>query len=156
MAPTTRNGTMRGEPGAEAAAATNGGVAAAAAAKSPSRRRQPQPQHHEFEFFGPYLGPLCIMLGLPAVCYALVYACNGSGCMHLAPRFSIPGFPPAQRLFSWEALAVYCAWFAAQVALHLALPGKRRQGVVLPDGRRLTYKLNGAAAVGEGEALRGP
>ena len=30
-----------------------------------------------------------------------------------------------------------------QVALHLVLPGKRQQGVPLPDGSRLTYKLNG-------------
>ena len=95
------------------------------------------------QFFGPHLGPLGIMLGLPAVCYALVYACNASGCMHLAPKFSIPGFPPGQRLFSWQALGVYVAWLVAQVLLHLLLPGQRRQGVVLADGSRLTYKLNG-------------
>jgi hypothetical protein len=30
------------------------------------------------------------------------------------------------------------------VALHLLLPGERRLGTQLPDGTRLTYKLNGA------------
>lgn len=123
MAPTTRSGAAK-HPAAAAAAA----------------------QHHDFEFLGPYLGPLGIMLGLPAVCYALVYACNASGCMHLAPQFSIPGWPPGQRLFTWEALGVYVAWFAFQALLHLLLPGQRRQGVVLPNGSRLTYKLNGAHA----------
>jgi len=33
-------------------------------------------------------------------------------------------------------------WFFSLVALHLLLPGKRVQGVVLPDGSKLTYKLN--------------
>ena len=28
---------------------------------------------------GPWIGPLGIMLGLPAVCYALVYTCNAGG-----------------------------------------------------------------------------
>ncbi len=122
----------------------SGGPAAAAAAANGTTRRPRKPKRPEFEFFGPYLGPLGILLGLPSVCYALVYACNASGCMHLAPRFSIPGFPPGQRLFTWQALAVYCAWFAFQAALHLLLPGKRREGVVLPNGSRLRYKLNGA------------
>lgn len=142
MAPTTRNGG--------AAAAANGveHEQAEQQEKEPqaasTRPKQQQRSHSpEFEFFGPYVGPLGIVLGLPAVIYALVYACNASGCMHLAPAFSIPGFPPGQRLFSWQALAVYVGWFALQVALHLLLPGKRRQGVVLPDGSRLDYKLNG-------------
>ena len=131
----------------------SGGPAAAAA--NGSARRPRKPKRPEFEFFGPYLGPLGILLGLPAVCYALVYACNASGCMHLAPRFSIPGFPPGQRLFTWQALVAYCAWFAFQAALHLLLPGKRREGVVLPNGSRLRYKLNGGwvggcAAAGAG------
>ena len=124
------------------------GTARGSAAGANGRQRQAAAAAaHEFEFFGPYLGPLGIMLGLPAVCYALVYACNASGCMHLAPSFTIPGFPAGQRLFTWEALAVYCAWFAAQAALHLLLPGQLRQGVALPDGSRLPYKLNGAVLV---------
>jgi delta14-sterol reductase len=98
--------------------------------------------HHEFEFFGPYLGPLGIMAGLPFVCYALVYACNADGCLHLSP-FSLPGFPAGTRFFTWEACAVFLGWMAAQVALHLILPGRRVQGVQLPDGSRLSYKLNG-------------
>jgi hypothetical protein len=93
------------------------------------------------------------MVGLPGVCYALVYACNASGCMHLAPRLTVPGFPPGQRLFTWQALAVFLGWFGAQVLLHLLLPGQRRQGVVLPDGSRLTYKLNGGWGAVRGSLL---
>lgn len=57
-----------------------------------------------------------------------------------------PTLPPVAALpiaCSWQALAVYVAWFGFQVALHLLLPGKERQGVVLPTGERLTYKLTG-------------
>ena len=140
MAPTARSSRSQ----ADGAGGGGSGSSGAAASKRPPRRHSDH--EPEFEFFGPYFGPLGIMLGLPAVCYFLVYACNASGCMHLAPRFSIPGFPPGQRLFTWQAVGVYLAWFGLQFALHLVLPGKRRQGVVLPDGGRLTYKLNGAAA----------
>ena len=96
----------------------------------------------EFEFFGPH-GPLGIILGLPVVCYALVYACNAQGCMHVVPEFSVPGFAPGQAFFSTQALAAYLAWFGLLVVLHLLLPGQRAEGTVLPDGRRLPYKLNG-------------
>ncbi|KAI3438180.1 hypothetical protein D9Q98_000617 [Chlorella vulgaris] len=125
------------------AAAADGGTDSKAQNGKANGRLKGHLSGPEFEFFGPYLGPLAIMLGLPLVCYGLVYACNSSGCMHLAPKFSIPGFPPAHRLFTWQALGVYVAWFVAQALLHLLLPGQRRQGVALPDGSRLTYKLNG-------------
>lgn len=95
-----------------------------------------------YEFFGPYLGPIGIVIGLPLLCYALVYACNADGCMHLSP-FSIPGFPADQRFFTWEATGIFLGWMALQVALHLILPGRKLQGVQLPNGSRLTYKLNG-------------
>ena len=96
-----------------------------------------------FEFFGPYLGPIGIMIGLPLVCYALVYVCNGDGCLHLYPNTTVPGFPANQRLFTLEATAVFLAWMAFQLTLHLILPGTKFEGVQLPNGKRLTYKLNG-------------
>lgn len=97
---------------------------------------------HEYEFFGPH-GPAVLTLVLPAVIYGLVYTCNSSGCLELWPQLRIPGFPSGAQLFSWEALQVYCGWFFGLVALHLILPGKKAEGVVLPNGKRLTYKLNG-------------
>lgn len=36
-------------------------------------------REQEYEFMGPWIGPLGIMLGLPGVCYALVYTCNAGG-----------------------------------------------------------------------------
>jgi delta14-sterol reductase len=123
----------------------------AAAAAAPRRRAPRAPAAPHFEFFGPYLGPTGIMLGLPLVCYALAWACNDAGCATLAPP-AAPGFAPGARLWSWEAAGVVVAWVAAIAALHLALPGARVQGAPLPDGSRLAYKLNGlrvaAAALG--------
>ena len=45
---------------------------------------------------------------------------------------------------SARGFAAYLAWIALCVALHVILPGERKEGVVLRDGTRLTYKLNGA------------
>lgn len=97
---------------------------------------------HDFEFFGPH-GPALLLFALPAVVLGLVFACNGDGCLSLYPTLSVPGFPAGARLFSWEALAAFSAWFGAVLLLHLVLPGRRAEGVVLPNGGRLTYKLNG-------------
>lgn len=33
-------------------------------------------EHAEYHFAGPILGPLGIIVGLPLVCYLLVYSCN--------------------------------------------------------------------------------
>lgn len=98
---------------------------------------------HEFEFLGPYLGPAGIILGLPVVCFALVYACNAGGCLELTPALSLPGFPAGQRFWSTDALLVVLGWVAVQLALHLLLPARCAQGVQLPDGSRLVYRLNG-------------
>lgn len=103
---------------------------------------KPGAKEVHFEFSGPYVGPAGIMIGLPAVCYALVYACNSQGCLQLSSH-SIPGWPAAQQFFTWEACAVFFAWMAAQITLHFILPGPREKGVQLPDGSRLTYKLTG-------------
>jgi delta14-sterol reductase len=82
------------------------------------------------------------MLGLPGVCYALVRVCNPASCLQLAP-FALPP-APAGGYVSAAGFAAYFGWMALCVALHLLLPGERRQGTQLPDGTRLTYKLNGA------------
>lgn len=95
-----------------------------------------------FEFFGPYIGPLGIMVGLPLVCYFLFYACNSDGCLQFAP-FSIPGFHPTHKIFSWQACAVYLGWVSLQATLHLLLPGKIVKGTRLSNGLQLDYKLNG-------------
>ncbi|PNH01089.1 Lamin-B receptor, partial [Tetrabaena socialis] len=101
--------------------------------------KKPSKQH--FEFFGPH-GPAVLVFALPAVCYGLIHACNKDTCLQLWPELQLPSLSPSIRLYSREALLVYLAWFFGLALLHLLLPGQRAQGVVLPDGKRLTYKLN--------------
>ncbi len=96
-----------------------------------------------FEFFGPRLGPLAIVIGLPAVLYGLVATCNPRGCLALWPRLQLPGWPLRTPLFTWQACGVWLGWLLFQVGMHLLLPGKRLQGTELRDGSRLTYKLTG-------------
>ena len=90
-------------PGSEAACSSSGAPA--------------QPQ---YEFMGPWLGPLGIMAGLPAVCYALVYTCNAGGCSLLSSPAQWPGFPPGSQVFSGTACMVYIGWVLAQVTGLLA------------------------------------
>lgn len=105
-----------------------------------------QAARHDFEFFGPH-GPALLILLLPAVLYGLVAGCNAQSCLQiqLVPTFSlkVPGLPSNQPLFSTEALGIYLAWFFGMACLHMLLPGKVAQGTVLPNGKRLDYKLNG-------------
>ncbi len=103
----------------------------------------PAKAERHFEFFGPRLGPLAIMIGLPVVCYSLVWTCNANGCLALRPSLHLPGWPAGTRWFTWEATWVYLGWLAFQAGLHLLLPGQRQPGTELRDGSRLTYKLNG-------------
>lgn len=97
---------------------------------------------HEYEFMGPVLGPTAVMVGLPAVCYGLVYACNAEGCFSLG-SLSLPGLPPQTQLISARAYVAIFVWLAFQIVVHLLLPGKHIQGTVLANGKRLTYKVNG-------------
>jgi hypothetical protein len=99
-------------------------------------------QQH-YEFFGPH-GTALLLVAMPLVVLSLPFACNVSGCMTLLPKFWVPGFPPGTRLYTHEGLAAVAGWFALVLLLHALLPGERAAGVALPDGSRLTYKLNGA------------
>ena len=63
-----------------------------------------------FEFGGLYLGPLAIIVGLPAVCYGLTYICNAIACFTFRDPLSIPGFPPGTRVFSWQAVGLVVGW----------------------------------------------
>lgn len=99
-----------------------------------------------FEFFGPH-GPAVLVLVLPAVCYALIIGCNKESCLKLWPEFKLPSLPQTVSFYSNEAMLVYLAWFFGVALLHVILPGQKAEGVVLPNGKRLTYKLNGKAAI---------
>ena len=82
-----------------------------------------------------------IVLGLPALVWAASVYCSAAGWPALPA--ALPGWAELAATFSWEALALYTAWFALQLALHLVVPGAVVDGVRLRDGRTLRYKLNG-------------
>jgi delta14-sterol reductase len=103
--------------------------------------------HQSYEFFGPH-GTALLILAMPLVVLALPYGCNARGCLQLYPKLWVPGFAPNQPLYTHAAMAAVAGWFGLVLALHLLLPGQRARGVVLPDGSRLTYKLNGASLGG--------
>ncbi|MDD5630999.1 MAG: hypothetical protein PHI13_03080, partial [Methylococcales bacterium] len=44
---------------------------------------------------------------------------------------------------TWRAVCLYGAWFLAQAALQIWMPGPTVQGMELPDGSRLDYRMNG-------------
>jgi hypothetical protein len=122
--------------------------AGAAPPPASPRAAAPAAKHAaHYEFGGPP-GAAGICLGLPGVCYGLVRVCNAAGC--LAPS-QLPELPPAPAgpYASAAGFAAYGAWIALCVALHVILPGERKQGVLLADGTRLTYKLNGASPTAE-------
>jgi len=104
--------------------------------------------HAATEFGGP-VGTAFMCVFLPGVCYFLLAACNGEGgCVAWADplgsvKWSSLALPLASGpVFSLEACQVVMGWLALCVGLHVILPGKRLEGVQLPDGSRLTYKLN--------------
>lgn len=96
-----------------------------------------------YQFKGPVLGPLAIVLGLPFVCYLLVYCSNEQGSLTLYGGVKAPGWPPGTSLANWTATAVYLGYLAFQAGLHILLPGRKELGVPLRTGKRLTYKFTG-------------
>ncbi|KAK9819327.1 hypothetical protein WJX74_006480 [Apatococcus lobatus] len=93
--------------------------------------RTPQTAHH-FEFWGPYLGPVAIICGLPLVTFFLQW---------YVAIFTTDG---VHTNFTWVGGAVVvCCWLAGITALHRYAPGQRGVGVKLSTGYAIPYKLNG-------------
>lgn len=101
---------------------------------------------HEYEFMGPIMGPVGITLGLPLTCYVLGAAVGPGGWIS-APS-ALVELARQGGLLSWRGLGLVWGWFCLLVALHLGIPGQKAAGVVLEDGSRLQYKLNGAGLAG--------
>lgn len=115
------------------------------------KKKKPQPRQtaarapakHHYEFLGPNIGPLGIMIGLPAVCYALVFLCHEEYCLSFTEPYDLVKAVEQVQFFSWEAMLVFLGWMLFQILLHLILPGERVQGTQLKNKTRLTYKLTG-------------
>ena len=102
--------------------------------------------HFDYEFSGPLIGPIALIIGLPTICYLLFYACNAHGCASWTAISYLPGFGDTP-LITWSGLLVYIGWFVFVTLLHLTLPGTWVTGTTLPNGSVLEYKLNGAIAL---------
>ena len=132
-------------PPAPAAPRADAAPPAAPHAVAPPHSVAPSPHAHAFEFGGP-VGAAVLTLALPLVPFFLLRACSATGCVRLP---GLDPLPPAASapLASASGVAAFTSWVVACCVLHMLLPGKRVQGTLLPDGTRLTYKLNGACCV---------
>ena len=88
------------------------------ARKTPAKKRSPSnvQQQPEYEFFGPSVGPLGIVVGLPAVMYGLYGFCGKHGCVSLFP-FEYPEPQLPETLLSLEGFLVYFGWILAVVSI---------------------------------------
>ncbi|WOO85586.1 Delta(14)-sterol reductase [Vanrija pseudolonga] len=143
---TTTNGTSR----------TNGDVTkttitAKAQVSLPPKKSYAElnPKSKPTEFFGP-IGTTIVTFATPAVAYALFFTCNEvTGCNPSASSLSnlahtIGNWPSsAGKLWEWKALAVYLAWYAWCIATWVILPTEWIEGLLLRDGTRKKYKMNG-------------
>ncbi|XP_069036304.1 delta(14)-sterol reductase TM7SF2 [Lepisosteus oculatus] len=109
------------------------------------------PRTTEMEFGGT-LGALCLPALLPLSVLYLLSACDTPGARLLQWPPPLPG--PAQ-LWHPHALAVALGWLALQGALYLLPLGKVVEGMVLRDGSRLRYPINGFHALCISAALLG-
>jgi protein-S-isoprenylcysteine O-methyltransferase Ste14 len=84
-----------------------------------------------------------LMTGLPVwVWYCLIAVTHYDGAL-VWPSVEFWSYvePP-----SVDGLLFYAGWLALQAGLYHFLPGRREEGQPLPDGSRLTYRLNGLAS----------
>lgn len=93
-------------------------------------------------------GALAVTLGCPVLTYSLYFLCGESGCpsqaFYEAPlEYLRAQWPGVEGVYSATVLGYYCVWFFGLVALQFILPGRESHGVLLKDGSRLKYKLNG-------------
>eukprot|EP00747_Dinoflagellata_sp_TGD_P222326 gnl/TRDRNA2_/TRDRNA2_94041_c0_seq1.p1 gnl/TRDRNA2_/TRDRNA2_94041_c0~~gnl/TRDRNA2_/TRDRNA2_94041_c0_seq1.p1 ORF type:complete len:467 (-),score=66.84 gnl/TRDRNA2_/TRDRNA2_94041_c0_seq1:53-1453(-) len=111
-----------------------------------AEKATPAAHHPHYEFNGPP-GAVGIMLGLPFGVYALFFVCGGNYCLSWDWPPKMPPLPESiAALWSSEAALIFLAWFGFQVVLERLLPCKIGEGVVLKDGTRLKYRLNGHLA----------
>jgi Delta14-sterol reductase len=141
--PPVRRSTRLSSPARSAASTIEKKTTPSSSSTSTSSASAQKKKTPHFEFGGP-VGTTAMLLGLPAVCYGLVAACNPGGCSLDPKTWHSPlDFVPGRGSPFLASFAAVALWFAAQAALHLLLPGPRIEGVPLPDGRRLRYKLTG-------------
>ncbi|KAI8323126.1 C-14 sterol reductase [Martensiomyces pterosporus] len=102
------------------------------------------------EFFG-LPGSIFVMTTTTAVLSIWYFSCNEhDGCSlptssHQWARI-ISGVSDYQSYLSPQAIVYYTLWWLWLVALYFIAPGATVQGVVLRNGKRLDYRLNGLSS----------
>lgn len=91
------------------------------------------------------LASLAGVVALPLLTLYLAIA-----LIHYDGKLTLPDLAFARHIAppSLRSLAIYLGWFAFQAALAALLPGRKVEGMALPDGRKLLYTLNGWRAFG--------
>lgn len=131
-------------------------------------------QRFDYEFMGP-CGTAVLILTMPLVVLGLYLACNEQHCMGIsdveafisASKSALSSLTKEQlsndvaafggRITQWfndastqanllTSLKIFGSWMLFQVVLERLLPGEVREGVVLKNGSRLKYNLNGHLA----------
>ncbi|CAM9850861.1 unnamed protein product [Phaeothamnion confervicola] len=142
----------RSSPGPKSAvAAAFAAAAGASPRKKAASKRKAGPSFH-YEFGGPF-GAFMSTLLLPMVVLGLYYACSGDCCLRPGDRRGDSLACAAAHLpraigdvVTQTGCAIFVGWMLFQVALERLLPGPIAEGVLLRDGTRLPYKLNGHLA----------
>ena len=130
---------------------TRGSARSGSGSRSPSPARPSSaPEQFVYEFGGP-VGAVATMVALPCVILGLYLACDPSGCVPLDGLVAFVAGAPAALdahapLLTAPALQATAGWLAFQAALERLLPAETAEGVLLADGTRLRYRLNGFRA----------
>ncbi|KAL9714289.1 erg24, C-14 sterol reductase [Leucoagaricus gongylophorus] len=101
------------------------------------------PPTRHYEFLGPP-GALLNTLAVPAVAYALFFACNEENACR--PRLDLDAVldvvASLPSLWDTDAALIYLSWYAFCVFAWVILPGDWVDGTVLRDGSKKKYKIN--------------
>lgn len=141
----------------ESSAKGNGDAKAVATPSEKSKTYIAAPRSHHYEFGGP-LGAVFVIVAVTFFSYALAFNCSERGCPPFPP-FSSNGASDVvewlkeikvlgevdfwKSLWDLDAFVVYNAWYAWTVVCWVVLPGKWVDGVVLRNGEKIQYKING-------------
>lgn len=109
------------------------------------------PRTTEYQFFGPP-GALLVTISSPLIAYALYFGCSeeSGGCPPGNLAAWIPSVTSSITRLDWwmslwdaEATVIYLAWYLFCVVAWAILPGNDFQGVLMRNGQKKTYKVNG-------------
>ncbi|TNV78652.1 hypothetical protein FGO68_gene873 [Halteria grandinella] len=112
-----------------------------------SKKKGNHPARFHYEFAGPYLGPLGMIIGLPVITFLYSKYCTDQGWP--VPSLTLEDLTPQKILsefiasFKMEVFMVYVAYWLYQAALYFVLPGIKGKGIKLSDGSQLEYPFNG-------------